>query len=437
MPTFLPKPELLSWGRVLRAPCDLARARFRSDLLALVTARHDNGLLAVGLGRSYGDSGLNPGGDVIAMSGLDRVVSFDRETGVIRTEAGLALDDLIRICVPHGLFPPVVPGTRFVTLGGMVANDVHGKNHHGAGTFGRHVRWLRLRRTDGSIHDLGPDNLSGLFAATIGGLGLTGIIEQVEIQLKKAGAYLEAEHIAFTSLSDFFELSRDYAVTHEHTVAWIDCCDRKGRGIFSCANPASDPRRTLHGASGLAFPMEAPSFTLNALTLKAFNILYFNAMKMSTSPKLVHYAPFFFPLDSIRNWNRLYGRKGMYQYQCAIPTERAQDAVAEILAQIAQSGFGSFLAVLKTFGDKPSPGLLSFPIPGATLALDFRNRGAETLALMGRLDAVVTEAQGRLYAAKDGRIDAEVFASGYPNLAAFAAHVDSGMSSAFWRRIRP
>ncbi|MGO9388620.1 FAD-binding oxidoreductase [Rhodoblastus sp.] len=437
MISFQPCSELLSWGRILRAPCNLAHPRFRDDLPGLVEEQRENSLLAVGLGRSYGDSGLNCGGNVIAMRGLDRVTAFDADAGVIRADAGLSLDQLIRICVPHGLFPPVAPGTRFVTLGGMVANDVHGKNHHRAGTFGSHVRWLRLRRTDGSIHDLCPDDKSGLFAATIGGLGLTGVIEQVEIQLKKAGAYLESENIAFDNLADFFQLALEFSANHEYTVAWVDCANSKGRGVFSCANQASNPRRTLHGKKGVRFPVEAPSFALNSMTLKAFNALYFNALRMTAHRQIVHYAPFFFPLDAILNWNRLYGRRGMYQYQCALPTEHAQDAVAEMLVQIAKSGLGSFLAVLKTFGDKPSPGLLSFPLPGATLALDFQNHGDVTLALMKRLDTIVAEARGRLYPAKDGRIGSELFASGYPELSTFAAHVDPGMSSTFWRRVHP
>jgi L-gulonolactone oxidase len=437
MAEFRATDDFLSWGRVVRGACRVARPRHRDELPSLVQRGHEGGLLAAGLSRSYGDSGLNPGGSVIAMDQLDRVLAFDTETGIIRADAGLSLGDLIRIAVPHGWFPPVLPGTRFVTLGGAVANDVHGKNHHRAGTFGHHVRRLRLRRTDGTLAELGPDDPSGLFAATLGGLGLTGVIEQVELQLKPAGTNLLAEDVPFEHLSDYFRLASESVATHEYTVAWIDCTNSDGRGIFSRANHASTPERRLKRSPGRSFPLEAPSFALNPMTLRAFNGAYFHAKRLRAGRRQTHYAPFFFPLDAIQNWNRLYGRRGMYQYQCLVPPHAAADAVSEMLAQIAKSGSGSFLAVLKNFGEMASPGLLSFPAPGTTLALDFQNRGTDTLALMERLDAVVAEAGGRLYPAKDGRIGASLFAAGYPNLHTFAAHVDPGMTSAFWRRIRP
>jgi L-gulonolactone oxidase len=429
---------------VARARHCVASPRFRDELphLTVEAGRCDGKGLAVGLGRSYGDSGLNADGAVIAMRSLDRVHGFDRQQGVLRADAGLSLDALIQIVTPHGFFPAVVPGTRFVTLGGAVANDVHGKNHVHAGAFGRHVRRLLLRRTDGSHAELGPDDPSGLFAATLGGLGLTGVIEWVELALKPiASAFVDAEDIPFDSLDEFFALSTESDKTYEHTVAWVDCTGAGrslGRGVFSRGNIAPDGGYRVHSTSSrLSVPFEFPPYALNGLTVKAFNAFYFHANRARAGKRRVHYAPFFFPLDAINNWNRLYGRSGMYQYQCVIPPANGAPAMRELLNRIARSGQGSFLAVLKTFGPLASPGLLSFPREGVTLALDFPNRGESTLALLSALDEVVRAAGGRLYPAKDGRVSASMFAAGYPNLTQFCERLDPGISSSFWRRVRP
>lgn len=435
---------MTSWGRVACEAQAVARPRWPDELADLVhgkAAAGEAGLLAAGLGRSYGDSGLNPGGGLIAMGRLDRIHAFDPMIGVLRADAGLSLDTLMQVAVPHGWFPAVVPGTRFVTLGGAIANDVHGKNHHRAGTFGRHVRRLGLLRSDGTTYELTPDDSSGLFAATVGGLGLTGVIAWAEVQLTRVrGAYLDAEDLAFHRLDDFFALVAESDRTYAHTVAWIDCTasgSALGRGIFSRANPADDNRFTPAPRSKISLPVDLPPGLLNSLTLRAFNGAYFALKSQRRGARHTHYAPFFFPLDAIGQWNRLYGRRGFYQYQCVVPPSVAREAVAELLLQIVRSGQGSFLAVLKTFGALKSPGLLSFPAEGTTLALDFRNAGACTLALMERLDRIVAEAGGRLYPAKDGRIGAAMFAAGYPRLGEFVRHRDPGLSSAFWRRVAP
>jgi len=438
---FQSRSESPSWGRVVRAPDEVARPRWRDELACAVTqaASGPNGGLAAGLGRSYGDSGLNPGGRTIDMTGLDRVHAFDPRTGVLRADAGLSLDGAIRLGLPHGRFPPVVPGTKNVTLGGAVANDVHGKNHHAAGTFGAHVRRLGLRRTDGGTHDIGPGD--PLFAATIGGLGLTGVVEWVELQLAPtAGAWLDNEDIAFGSLDEFFALAAESEASHQHTVAWVDCTAQGaglGRGIFSRANWSASTDRTAHRPPRLAVPLDAPAFLMNTLTLKAFNALFYGLGRARAGRRRAHYEQVFFPLDAIGGWNRLYGAPGFYQHQCVIPDPAARDAIAALLREIARSGTGSFLAVLKTLGAIPSPGMLSFPMKGVTLALDFPNRGAQTLGLLERLDAVVREAGGRLYPAKDGRMSPETFAAGFPRLDDFLPHIDPGLSSGFWRRVRP
>lgn len=441
MSVFHPRNESPTWGRVIRAPSEVARPVWRDQLAEAVAgvAAGANGGLAAGLARSYGDSGVNPGGRVIDMTGLDRVHAFDAGTGVLRADAGMSLDAVIRLGAPRGFFPPVVPGTKNVTLGGAVANDVHGKNHHRAGTFGAHVRRLGLRRTDGAAHELALGD--PLFAATVGGLGLTGIIEWVELQLAPvAGAWLDGEDIAFGSLADFFALAAESEASHQHTVAWVDCTAQGaglGRGSFSRANWSADTDRTPHRPPKLAVPLDAPSFLMNTLTLKGFNALNYQLARMRAGRRRTHYEQAFFPLDAIGGWNRLYGARGFYQHQCAIPDAVARDAIGALLDEIARSGEGSFLAVLKTLGDVASPGLLSFPMKGVTLALDFPNRGADTLTLLERLDVIVREAGGRLYPAKDGRMSAETFKAGYPRLDEFIPHLDPGLSSGFWRRVRP
>lgn len=437
---FGQQQRLLSWGRVCPAPARVARPRYRDELPALIHANVASPMLAIGLGRSYGDSGLNTGRPVIDMTGLDRVISFDPETGVIEAEAGLSLSDLIRIALPHGYFPATTPGTRYVTLGGAIANDVHGKNHHRVGTFGCSVLSLDLVRSDRDHVRATPDENRELFAATIGGLGLTGVIAAARLQLRKVGSgFLEAETIPFRGVSEFLSLAAESAAGHEHTVAWVDCTSgaKAARGLFSRANDLPyGPRRPHDDRRRLALPCQLPGLAINPLSLKVFNALYYTAgVRTKGSRRRVHYAPFHYPLDAVGNWNLAYGRRGFYQYQCVVPMAAADDAISAMLREIAASGQGSALAVLKTFGAKPSPGLLSFPFEGATLALDFPNRGQRTHALFDRLDAVVREAAGRLYPAKDGRMPPELFRAGYPEWQRFTASIDPRLNSDFWRRM--
>jgi FAD/FMN-containing dehydrogenase len=439
---FLPSDDLMSWGRVLRARHAMARPHWRDELPSLIAAgtEPERKLLAIGLRRSYGDSGLNPDGAVIDMTGLDRAIVFDPETRLLRAEAGISFDALLRLLVPRGFFPPVTPGTRFVTLGGAVANDVHGKNHHRAGTFGRWVRRLGLIRSDGSVVELGPADTTGLFAATIGGLGLTGVIAWVEVEMMPIpGGMMEVETIPFGSLDEFFPLAAQSDGAFDYTVAWVDCLAKGGalgRGIFSRGRHAqTGPLAPEKSRSGPSLPVDLPGFVLNRHTVRAFNEIYYRRARRGAGQRLVPYEPFFYPLDAIGGWNRMYGPRGFFQYQSVVPPETARDATKAMLETVSVAGEGSFLAVLKTFGDRPSPGMLSFPRPGTTLALDFANRGAPTLALMERLDAIVRQAGGRLYPAKDGRIPTKMFRASYPNWREFARHVDPGFSSHFWRRV--
>lgn len=393
-----------------------------------------------GNGRSYGDSCLNPDGTLLHTRGLDRFIAFDPANGVMRCEAGVTLAEILDVSLPQGWFLPVTPGTRFVTLGGALANDVHGKNHHRAGSFGHHVLRFELLRSDGSRRVCEPGDTDGMFEATVGGLGLTGLITWMELALKRVpGPWMEIESIRFECLDDFFALSEESASSHEYTVAWIDCLARGaslGRGHFlrgdhapGVAN-AQAPR-----PSRLSVPFTPPLSLVNRLTLRPFNWLYYHRQRKPRHRASVHYRPYFYPLDSISDWNRMYGPRGFLQHQCVLPPSHARDGVAALLGEISRSGSGSFLAVLKEFGDRPSRGLLSFPRPGTTLALDFPNTGPDVFALLDRLDAIVDEAGGAIYPAKDARMSGAHFRKAFPRWEALRPHIDPRFSSGFWRRV--
>ena len=397
-------------------------------------------VLAHGNGRSYGDSCLNDGGRLILGRSLDRILAFDRETGLVTCEAGVLLDDLLDLVVPAGWFPPVTPGTCFVTIGGALANDVHGKNHHRAGTFGRHVRAFELVRSDGRRLTCAPDINVDLFAATIGGMGLTGLITQVTLQLMPvASAEMMQETIHFEGLDRFFALAAQSDATHDYTVAWIDALasgTHFGRGVFFRANHApASPRQPSRPRRSLSFPVTPPVPLINGLTLRAFNMLYRTMQPRSPEPLCIAYRPFFYPLDRVRNWNRAYGPNGLRQFQCAIPMTHARDAVEEMLRRTQAAGEASFLTVLKLFGDVPSPGMMSFPIAGATLTLDFPNRGARTEKLLDELDRITIAAGGRVNPYKDARMSPATFDASFPHWRDFAGHIDPGFSSSFWRRV--
>jgi len=422
-----------SWGRLGAEPHDVVELTDRTAVAAAVTGRSG---IAYGLGRSYGDACLNPNGLLWCTAALDRLISFDEATGRLVCEAGVVLRDISRLMILRGWNLPVVPGTQFVTVGGAIANDVHGKNHHVVGTFGEHVRRLKLVRTSGETIECGPDERPDLFRATIGGLGLTGLIVEVESQLRPcSGPWLEAETVAFSGLSSFFSLSDESEAAWEHTVSWIDCTSGSAlRGLFMRARPAEGGKGRRWRERMRRVPLTPPVSLVNGLSLKPFNALYYALGKRKTGAQVVHYEPFLFPLDSVLEWNRLYGPKGFYQYQSVVPRAEAFEATRDMLAAIARSGEGSVLAVLKTFADRPAAGLLSFPREGVTLALDFR-AGPALPALFARLDDIVRAAGGRLYPAKDARMPREFYQASTPNLAAFTALRDPGMSSGMSRRL--
>ena len=431
--------DTLSWGRF--PPPGQQSCIALHDRNAPLPLPEKGNVLARGHGRSYGDSCLNPGGTLLHARGLDRFIAFDPGSGVLRCEAGVTLSEIIDLVLPQGWFLPVTPGTRWATVGGSIANDVHGKNHHLMGSFGSHVRLLELLRSDGMRHLLSPSDESGLFSATLGGLGLTGLVTWAELQLRRVpGPWLESESIRFGNLDDFFALSFESAATHEYTVAWIDCLangKNLGRGHFLRSNHAAPLPEDCPPVNGSRHTMHfTPPFSLvNSLSLHAFNTLYYWRQPGLRKRAVSHFRPYFYPLDGIAHWNRMYGPHGFLQHQCVLPPAAARTGVAALLSEIARSGLGSFLAVLKEFGDVPSIGMLSFPRPGTTLALDFPNTGPEVFRLLDRLDAIVLEAGGAIYPAKDARMSAAAFHRGYPRLQEFSHHLDPAFSSGLWRRL--
>jgi FAD/FMN-containing dehydrogenase len=394
--------------------------------------------LAYGMGRSYGDVCLNPGGVLWTTTHQDHLLEWNPATGWLTCEAGVLLRDIQRLFVPRGWTLPVLPGTQFVTVGGAIANDVHGKNHHTQGTFGEHVRSLRLLRTDGEQIDCGPQQQPERFAATVGGLGLTGVITQATLALQPVhGLWLDTENIAFEGMTEFLSLADASVHFWEHTVAWVDALSgRSVRGIFTRANPSTGAREAPPWAAPRSLPFHPPVSLVNRHTVRAFNTVHHH-LSRQRAQRMVYRPTFFHPLDAWRDWNRLYGPRGFYQYQCVVPRAVAADALPAMLQAIWASAEAACLSVLKTFGERAPAGMLSFVRPGVTLALDFPNQGDSTLRLFERLDAIVREAGGRLYAAKDARMPRGLFEAGYPRLPDFLPHRDPGICSAFSLRVFP
>jgi FAD/FMN-containing dehydrogenase len=417
-------------------PCHW-RSELGGQLAALA---HDHQTtLPFGNGRSYGDSCLAASDHVLGTHALDRFIQADWEDGVLRVEAGVSLEQILEQSIPRGWFLPVTPGTKFITVGGAIANDVHGKNHHIRGTFGRYVRRMRLVRSREGAVDCSPDENTELFCATIGGLGLTGVIEWAEISLTRIrSSSIDSSVVRFHDLREFFALANEYDSSHEFSVAWIDCAasgKATGRGVYMAGNHAQDGELRLEYGRRLTVPVTPPFSLINRISMRAFNEAYWRAHPATRKTQRVGYESFFYPLDRILRWNRIYGRRGFQQYQCLIPRGFEEPALDALLRTIADSGMGSFLAVLKRCGDAISPGLLSFPRPGSTLALDFPQSAELETRLFPRLDAIVREAGGRLYAAKDAHMGGNDFRRGYPMWEKLEAARDPAICSRFWKRV--
>lgn len=411
--------DLAGWGRWPRRRC---RVRTPAAPQAVAAALGPK-VIARGLGRAYGDSALSPSLTLSTLR-LDRMLAFDPATGVLETEAGVALGAIIEVLLPRGYFPAVTPGTKFVTVGGAIAADVHGKNHHVAGSFGDHVLWFDLVGPDGVTRRCGPETNPNLFRATLGGMGLTGIITSAAFRLRRVeSAWIRQQTIAAPDL-DAAIATFEANLTATYSVAWIDCLARgraRGRSLVHlgehvrrselpprlAAAPFAISRR-----SKWRVPFDVPSWVLNSWSVRAFNVLYFRAGGQAPSERLVDWDSYFYPLDAAFEWNRIYGRRGFAQYQSALPIAVGRDALAEMLEMISAAGLGSFLAVLKRFGKGVPDRPLSFPIEGYTLALDFPLT-AEALTLMDRLDEITLAAGGRLYLAKDSRMSQATFETAY------------------------
>jgi FAD/FMN-containing dehydrogenase len=432
-----PTERILSWGRYPKtAHRHVHKPAWNDQVPEILRAAVPGSLLPYGLGRSYGDSCLNAGRELIDCRRLNRILGFDESTGMVRCESGVSLSDILDVFLPKGWFLPVTPGTRFVTVGGAIANDVHGKNHHCAGTFGAHVRQIGLHRSNDGLIICNSEENSDMLHATIGGLGLTGVIAWADIQLKRvAGPWIDAESIPFQSLDNFLDLSRESNDRFEYTVAWLDCfAGKNARGIFFRGNHSPERGKEFHRNRSPKLRLALPAWMLNRYSVRAFNTTYYKIYSARRGPAVVSYDSFFYPLDSIRQWNLLYGKQGFLQYQCVIP-ETNVAAVEELLDRIARSGMGSFLGVLKQFGSAPPAGMLSFPRPGLTIALDFAMRGERTLKLMQSLDEVVQQSSGAIYPAKDARMCPALFDTSFPRWRGFAPYIDPKMSSSFWRRV--
>lgn len=397
-------------------------------------------LLGYGNGRSYGDSCLNAGGALVDMRGASRILAFDPETGILTAEAGAFLSDIIGHVARHGYFPPVVPGTQYVTLGGAIANDVHGKNHHRRGSFGAHVLSLTLLRSDGRTYVCSADSHPELFWATIAGMGLTGLILKATVRLMRVGSPHVVQTVRpFRSLSEYFDLAEDADARNEYAVAWIDqlaAGAAAGRGLLLAGNHADVAEGAAYDTAPgrLSVPLQPPFTVLNRPFLKVFNAAYRWSNGRRREAEVVPARSFFFPLDSVAHWNRLYGPAGLFQHQSVLPEAVAREAVPALLALARGRGQGSFLTVLKRFGDRPSPGILSFPRPGYTLTLDFPNRGRKTRALLADLDRIAIEAGGAINPYKDARMPANVFEASFPRWRTLEALRDPAFVSDFWRR---
>jgi FAD/FMN-containing dehydrogenase len=430
------RPGFESWGRYPTLDAELKPLFWTTDFPppALPATK----MLAVGAGRSYGDVCLLDHGTLFPTQGMDKLLAFDPETGVLRCEAGVTLAEILDFAVPRGFFLPVTPGTKFVTVGGAIANDVHGKNHHVAGTFGHHVLSLELVRSDGGRMICSPTENESWFAATIGGMGLTGLIAWAEVRLRPiVTRRIDYVGEKFVGIDEFLHLAE--TAKSEYTVAWIDCVSTGksfARGIFMQGDHAQEPG-PLHGGKEpwLSFPIDLPAIALNKFTMAAFNTAYYNKQLSKRAVAKVDYEPFFYPLDSVLHWNRMYGKNGLLQFQNVLPHATGRDGMIQILRAIAKSGLASFLAVIKFFGDVPSVGMMSFPQPGVMLALDFPIRPEVSFDLVDRLGEITMEFGGRMYSAKDARMTAAQYQASYPQWQEFSRYVDPHFDSAFWRRV--
>lgn len=421
------KHTIANWGNYPKMESDVKSFSFDEQLAKFV--QQTDHFIPRGNGRCYGDASLAE--KTISTLNYNRILSFDVNTGVFECQSGLTLDRILEVVIPKGWFLPVTPGTKFITVGGAVGSDVHGKNHHVEGSFSNHILEMDVMVGDGSVISCSPSHNNDLFEATCGGMGLTGIIMRIKFRLKKIEtSYIKQKQIKAGNLEELIKLFEEYK-DYTYSMAWIDCLtkgDHFGRGILIVGEHATfeelDTKQKKHpleyfGKPKITFPFNLPSWVLNTLTVKAFNFLYYGKNFRKEINNVVPYEPFFYPLDAILHWNRGYGKKGFVQYQFVLPLS-AKQGLIEILKRISDEGLGSFLAVLKVFGKQES--LISFPDEGYTLALDFPVR-KDLFKFLDELDQIVLQYGGRLYMSKDARMKPEVLIKGYPKLEQFRSIV--------------
>jgi FAD/FMN-containing dehydrogenase len=417
------KQQIANWGNYPKMESDVKTFTFTEQLSLLMNSTGH--FIPRGNGRCYGDASLAV--TTISTLNYKRILSFDTVNGEFECQSGLTLDKILEVIVPKGWFLPVTPGTKFITVGGAVGSDVHGKNHHVDGSFSNHIIEMDVMLADGTVMMCSRSQHSDLFEATCGGMGLTGMITRVKFRLKKIEtSYVRQKQIKAENLDELLALFEQYK-DYTYSMAWIDCLTKGehfGRGILIVGehakeNELNEKQKTkkleVHGKTKITFPFNLPSWVLNTLTVKAFNFLYYGKNFRKEINNVVPYEPFFYPLDAILHWNRGYGKKGFVQYQFVLPLS-AKEGLINILRRISDEGLGSFLAVLKVFGKQDS--LISFPDEGFTLALDFPVRNG-LFRFLDELDQIVLQYGGRLYMSKDARMKPEVLFKGYPRIEEF------------------
>lgn len=418
--------EIANWGNCPRVEAEEFFFENHEELAKNISFRES--LIARGMGRCYGDSSLS---EVIASSlGFDKITALDLEKGIITCQAGVTLEKILKIIIPKGWFIPVSPGTKFITVGGAIAADIHGKNHHSEGTFSNHVLWVDIMLHDGTIMRCSKKDNAELFHLTCGGMGLTGIILSASFRLKKIeSAQMRCEKIRAANLDEVMNLF-DESASWTYSVAWIDCLaagSARGRSIMMRGEHATTEEArekfSIPAKAGrkISVPFYFPGFVLNSLTVKMFNEMYYRSAPGHLHRHISSFDSFFYPLDAILHWNKIYGRKGFTQYQFVLPLEASKEGLNKILESISKSNMGSFLAVLKLFGDE-NENILSFPKKGYTLGLDFPLT-KNIYSLLNELDAIVMEYGGRIYLAKDMRVSSETMKRMYPGYEKFSEGV--------------
>lgn len=408
--------KVSGWGRYPVVDATVELPRTYAEVAAAVAA---GPITPRGLGRSYGDSSL--GERIVDLTGLDHLRAFDPATGTLVCESGVSLSEILDVVLPQGWFLPVTPGTRYVSVGGAIASDVHGKNHHRDGSFADHVLSFRLLTGEGEILDVSRERHADLFHATCGGMGLTGVVLEATMQLRPVRSrHVDEVVVKAPNFHGALDAFVEYADA-TYSVAWIDLVATGtglGRSLVMLGEHADDGELRAAGGGGLRVPVDAPGPLLNRLTVTAFNTLYYARVRGAATRHRVEYEPFFYPLDRVSDWNRLYGRRGFLQHQFVVPLEAGREVVGDAVRMIAASGLASPLAVLKVFG-AANDSLLGFPRPGYTLAVDLKAAPA-AFRLCDDLDRLVLEAGGRIYLTKDARMSADTFAASYPRADEFA-----------------